>query len=130
MRLFLDTHFALWAVNDPERLPHAVRRSIEDADEVVVSVVVVWEIAIKHALRRKTHDAIVISGDEARGRFVEAGFTLLPVTAEHAAAVEDLPPLSGDPFDRMLVAQATIDGMRLMTRDARLKPYGAMVLVV
>ncbi len=129
MRLLLDTHIALWAIDNPARLVAPALRTIEQADEVAVSVVSVWEIAIKHALRRGRHDDILISGHEALLRFAEAGFTLLPVTAVHAAAIDDLPSLHGDPFDRMLVAQALTEPMRLLTADRRLEAYGAPVLL-
>ncbi len=129
MRLLLDTHIALRAIDNPARLVTLALRTIEQADEVAVSVVSVWEIAIKHALRRGRHDDILISGHEALLRFAEAGFTLLPVTAVHAAAIDDLPSLHGDPFDRMLVAQALTEPMRLLTADRRLEAYGAPVLL-
>ncbi len=95
--------------------------------EPVVSVVSLWEIAIKFALGPKRRDPMPRSSSQAHELFVGAGYTILPITAEHAAAVDDLPRLHGDPFDRMLVAQALCEPMRLLTRDARLKDYGALV---
>ncbi|MDX5985866.1 type II toxin-antitoxin system VapC family toxin [Sphingomonas echinoides] len=130
MRLLLDTHIALWAIGDPARLAPSAVRAIEQADDVAVSAVAIWEIAIKHALRRDRQDDILISGREARLRFVEAGFSLLPITAAHAEAVDDLPPLHADPFDRMLVAQARTEPMHLMTHDARLADYPVLTIVV
>lgn len=131
MRLLLDTHVALWWIKYDPRLREAERRLIEDGGNfVAVSVVTVWEIAIKFARPNGRPDDMPLSGTEAIAEFVRAGLDLLPVDARHAAAVDDLPPLHGDPFDRMLVAQATIDGLRLMTHDRRLKRYGAMVLAV
>jgi PIN domain nuclease of toxin-antitoxin system len=128
VRLLLDTHIALWAIGDPARLSAPALRQIEAADEVNVSVVAIWEIAIKHALRRGRHDDIVISGGEARDRFTEAGFALLPIMPAHAAALDTLPALHGDPFDRMLVAQALTEPMHLMTRDAQLADYGVLIV--
>jgi PIN domain nuclease of toxin-antitoxin system len=128
MRLLLDTHMALWAIDDPALLSASALRAIEQADDVVVSVVSIWEIAVKHALRRGRHDDIVISGREAQLRFIEAEFTILPVSAVHAGAIDDLPSLHGDPFDRMLIAQALTEPMRLLTSDHKLAAYGTIVL--
>ena len=130
MRLLLDTHIALWAVTADAKLSREARRLIDGADEATVSVVAIWEISIKHALTAKRRDHMVLSGREARVQFLDAGFTVLPITAQHAAAVDDLPPHHGDPFDRMLVAQATCESMRLLTADKDLAAYGAMVLLV
>lgn len=130
MRLLLDTHLALWSVNDPDRLAPEERRLIEASERVIVSAASIWEIAIKHAKPKGRSDDMPLSAHEALDDFVRAGFTILPITAAHAAAIDDLPPLHGDPFDRILVAQALTEPMRLLTRDARLKLYGSMVLVV
>ncbi|MGI9168862.1 MAG: type II toxin-antitoxin system VapC family toxin [Caulobacteraceae bacterium] len=124
MRLLLDTHVALWAIAKRLRLPVAVRDMIGDpANDVVVSAVSVWEIAIKHALARGRPSDMPISGADALAYFLEAGFELLDVSADHAAAVERLPPLHGDPFDRLLVAQALSEPLRLVTHDARLAAH-------
>lgn len=130
MRFLLDTHIALWAVTEDARLSRNARRLIGDAQDPVVSAVAIWEIAIKHALRGKRREQMVVSGRDATKEFLDAGFTILPVTAEHAAAVEDLPPHHGDPFDRMLVAQATCESLRLLTADGQLLAYGAAVVMV
>lgn len=88
MRLLLDTHIALWAIVDSPRLPDQARQLIlAPENEVVVSAASVWEIAIKHGLAKK----MPVSGAEAKSWFVQAGYTLMPVTAEHAALVEELP---------------------------------------
>lgn len=130
MTLLLDTHIALWAIDDPALLGEAAVARIEAAEAVHVSVVSICEIAIKHALRRGRHDDIGMTGGQANNRFLEAGFLLLPVTAAHAVAVVTLPPLHGDPFDRMLVAQALSEPMHLLTRDARLMDYGTLIVQV
>lgn len=129
MKLLIDTHIALWSVLGNDRLSREADRLMHDASAVYVSVVTIWEIAIKHALRRKRHDAIVVSGGQATRLFDQAGFAILPITAAHAAAIDDLPPLHGDPFDRMLMAQALSEPMRLLTHDARLKAYSELVTV-
>lgn len=122
MRVLLDTHVALWAVTDSPKLGSKSRGLLADPGTMpVVSVVSIWEIAIKYALGRKARDSVTIPGRRSRELFEQAGCDILPVTARHAAAVDDLPLLHGDPFDRMLVAQALCEPMRLLTRDARLK---------
>jgi len=130
LRLLLDTHIALWVVTADAKLPREARRLIDGADEAAVSVVAIWEVSIKHALTARRRDHMVLSGREARAQFLDAGFTFLPVTAEHAAAMDDLAPHHRDPFDRMLVAQATCESIRLLTADKRLAAYGAMVVTV
>lgn len=128
MRLLLDTHIALWAIADDPRLSDLARSLIDDPENtVMVSAATVWEISIKHALARSN---MPISGEEALGYFRSAEFGLLDITPIHAAAVETLPPLHGDPFDRILVAQAMTEPLRLLTRDAQVAAYGGMVLIV
>lgn len=128
MRLLLDTHIALWAVTDSPRLPRAARDLItEPENQVWVSAATVWEIAIKHTLRR---EAMPISGPEARHWFSVSGYRDLSISSEHAAAVEALPPIHGDPFDRLLIAQAQTEPLRLLTSDPALKPYSELVLLV
>ena len=128
MRLLLDTHISLWALVDSPRLPAQARLLILAPDnEVVVSAASVWEIAIKHGLAKKN---LPVSGAEARSWFMRAGYTLLPVTAEHAALVEELPPHHADPFDRILVAQALAEPLRLVTHDPTVARYSDTVLLV
>ena len=131
MRLLLDTHIALWAILGDGRLPKLAKGLIEDFDnDVFVSAASVWEITVKHALARGRPNDMPISAPEALTYFRRAGYGLLAVNAEHAAAVSDLPQHHSDPFDRVLVAQAQIEPLRLITRDARLAGYGSMVQVV
>lgn len=128
MRLLLDTHIAVWALTDDRRLSTEARRLLLDEEsELFVSAASVWEIAIKHALGRRR---MPISGAEALGHFRDAGYAILAVRGEHAAAVERLPALHSDPFDRLLVAQAQTEPLRLITHDAMLAGYGAAVLLV
>lgn len=131
MKLLLDTQIALWAIQGHGSLGRRATELIADpVNGIWVSAVSIWEIAIKHPLQRGSPNDMPIPGREARALFEEAGYHLLPVSAEHAAAVDDLPPIHADPFDRMLVAQALTEPMRLLTRDARLGEYGALVTVV
>ena len=126
----LDTHVALWAIAKRLRLPTEIRDLIDDpANDVVVSAVTVWEIAIKHALARGRADDITVSGVQALGHFRGAGYGLLNVSAEHGAAAERLPPLHGDPFDRLLMAQALSEPLRLVTHDAKLAAYSDTVIL-
>ena len=128
MRLLLDTHIALWAITDSPKLPKQVRELISmPATEVYVSAASVWEIGIKHSLGRSN---MPVSGAEASRYFTESGYILLPVTAEHAAATETLPPIHADPFDRMLVAQALTEPLRLVTHDATVARYSDSIMLV
>jgi PIN domain nuclease of toxin-antitoxin system len=131
VRLLLDTHIALWAIVNDARLPAKARRLIADAENtVIVSAVSVWEIAIKHALPRGTRNDIPISGTEALKYFTAAGYEMLAITAAHAAAVDGLPTPHGDPFDRLLVAQAITEPLRLLTHDKRVAEFGDTIILV
>lgn len=128
MRLLLDTHIALWAITDSPKLPAQARELIASPEnEIYVSAASVWEIAIKHSLGRHT---IPISGEEARRYFTEAGYLSLPITDQHAAAVETLPPIHADPFDRMLVAQALAEPLKLVTHDAMVARYSDNIVLI
>jgi len=123
LRLLLDTHTALWAVDTKGLLaPHIVEALTDVRNDVFVSAATIWEIAIKSALRRHT-GKVPVSSVEALLKFREAGFHLLDVTPEHAVAVEGLPLLHADPFDRLLVAQALREPMRLVSRDRQILMY-------
>lgn len=128
MNLLLDTHIALWAIVDDRRLPREAAAWIADgANSIWVSAASVWEIAIKRMLAKKS---MPISGRQALGYFREAGYRLLEIRPEHAAAIEDLPTIHADPFDRMLVAQAEVEPLKLVTSDALLARYGRSVIAV
>jgi PIN domain nuclease of toxin-antitoxin system len=120
-RILVDTHLLLWAVSEPKKLPTQARRRIEEA-EVFVSAASIWEVSIKTALGKLAADPT-----ELLAELEPAGFRLLPVTGEHAAAVALLPPLHSDPFDRMLVAQAKTEPLILLTNDSVLGGYGDFV---
>jgi len=128
VRLILDTHLLLSAAAAPERLPAAAAEMIEDPGNVLVfSAASLWEVAIKAGLGRAdfTADAGVL-----RRGLIENGYEELPVSAMHACAVAALPALHRDPFDRMLVAQALIEGLTLLTADEALRGYPGAVRVV
>ena len=124
MRLLLDTHLLLWALSAPSKLPARARTLVAKGD-VYVSAASVWEISIKSALGKLTADP-----REVLAALGPAGFIELPISGEHAARVLDLPPIHRDPFDRLLVAQALAEPMRLLTNDVVLAGYGDIVTVV
>ena len=123
MRLLLDSHVFLWWLQDSRRLSREARRVIESpTSDVMVSAASVWEIAIKVAIGKlKWSDAPGLDIDTS---IVACGFTELPVTARHAAAVRRLPAHHGDPFDRLLVSQALADDLRIVTADQVFGRYG------
>jgi PIN domain nuclease of toxin-antitoxin system len=128
MRALLDTQVALWALTGSARLSQeACDLILEPSNDIYFSAASIWEIAIKHRLAR--HD-MPVSGDEAAKLCRRAGYIELPITSIHAAATEALPFHHADPFDRILVAQAKSEPMRLVTHDHILPQYGDTVLLV
>jgi PIN domain nuclease of toxin-antitoxin system len=125
MRLLLDTHIFLWAVAGSPLLKPAARRLIESADEVYVSAASIWEVAIKARLGKINADAQKLA-DAVEG----SGFVELPVSAAHAAGVARLDLHHNDPFDRILLAQALAEPLRLVTADEMLAKYSELVLLV
>jgi PIN domain nuclease of toxin-antitoxin system len=125
MRLLLDTHVFLWAVTDSPKLSPQARQALHDADAVHVSAASIWEAAIKARLGKLDADPAELAGAIAGSGFVE-----LPVRASHAAAVARLPAHHADPFDRLLVAQALTEPLKLLTADAVLARYSELVVLV
>jgi PIN domain nuclease of toxin-antitoxin system len=123
--LLLDTHVAIWALRTPGLLGANARQLLADeANEIIISVVTIWEIAIKRSLGKRPGRPPFSSADAIR-HFDAAGFEMMSVGPAHAAAVEHLPPIHGDPFDRLLVAQALSEPLRLMSSDHQVLAYGA-----
>ncbi|MGD9194361.1 MAG: type II toxin-antitoxin system VapC family toxin [Desulfobacterales bacterium] len=121
-KLLLDTHvFLWWRANDP-LLHEAAISAIANADVVFVSAATAWEAAIKASLGRLDLPGTVESGVEG------SGFEKLQISFSHAEAAAALPPHHGDPFDRMLVAQAVSEGLTLITHDRRLEAYEVSIL--
>jgi PIN domain nuclease of toxin-antitoxin system len=121
VKLLLDTHVLLWVAGQQRKLPAAARRLVASArNDLYFSSASLWEIAIKRALGRPDFSAD--PGVLRRG-LLENGYAELAVTGEHAVAVGVLPTLHKDPFDRMLVAQAAVEGMTLVTADAQVAKY-------
>lgn len=121
MKLLLDTHLLLWAAGSPEQLPAAARPLLEDPlNELLFSAASLWEIAIKRGLGRSDFqvDARVL-----RRGLLDNGYLELAITSEHAVFIDSLPLLHKDPFDRILVAQATVEGITLLTVDALVAQY-------
>ena len=125
MKFLLDTHLILWAAGQPDRLPVAALREIENPEnELLFSPVSLWEVAIKRGLGR---DDFQVDPRLLRRGLLDNGYRELPMTSEHAVAVDGLPPIHKDPFDRLLVAQSLVEGVTLLTVDERLADYPAPV---
>jgi PIN domain nuclease of toxin-antitoxin system len=125
MRLLLDTHVLLWVMADDSSLSPEVRATIGKAEVVYASAVSIWEVSIKASLGKLKIDQV-----RFMERLQEAGFEPLNITWEHAAAVRHLPDIHRDPFDRMLIAQAVSEPLRLMTADKVLAQYSELVIPV
>lgn len=124
----LDTQLLVWAAYDEARVPPRVAKILESRDErLVFSLASIWEVAIKASLKRP--DFTARPEDLHRG-LLEQGFAELPIQPAHISRVVDLPWVHRDPFDRMLVAQAAVEGLTLLTVDAQLKRYGRFVRAV
>jgi PIN domain nuclease of toxin-antitoxin system len=121
MKLLLDTHILLWAAGQPDRLPSGVREMLENPqNELVFSVASLWEIVIKRGLGRSDFQ---VDARLLRRGLLENGYRELEISGEHAVAVEGLPPIHKDPFDRILVAQSMVEGILLLTADPLVAQY-------
>ena len=128
MRLLLDTQIALWGLTNDRRLATNARQLIlQPENEISISAASLWEIAIKHSLGRGD---MPVSGRRAYELFLAAGYQILPIRPEHTLAVEMLPAIHNDPFDRMLVAQALSEPMRLLTHDRTVAEYSDGIIFV
>ena len=125
MKFLLDTHLLLWAAGNPDRLPAAARRLLDDLqNELIFSSASLWEVAIKHGLGRGDFrvDARLL-----RRGLLDNGYGELPITSEHAVARDGLPAIHKNPFDRILVAQSMVEGITLLTADPLVAQYPAPV---
>lgn len=128
MRFLLDTHLILWAAGDFERLPREARMLMQDGgNDLIFSVASLWEIVIKSGLRRSD---FIVDPAELRQALLDNDFEELPVLAEHALALEALPLLHKNPFDRLLLAQAVVEGLVLLTADKTLAGYAGPVRAI
>ncbi|MBZ9848590.1 type II toxin-antitoxin system VapC family toxin [Mesorhizobium sp. CA14] len=115
MKLLLDTHLLLWAAGEPDQLPLPALAEMEDpSNELLFSAVSLWEVAIKRGLGRA---GFTVDPRLLRRGLLDNGYQELPITSEHAVAIDGLPPIHKDPFDRILVAQAIVEGVTLLTVD-------------
>jgi PIN domain nuclease of toxin-antitoxin system len=128
LNLLLDTHVALWAIADSPKLTLAAREQIESPKTTVwISTATLWEIAIKHSLGRGD---MPVSVREAMGYFQAAGYRFLAIEPEHTLALETLPHHHHDPFDRILIAQALTEPLRLMTHDEMVSRYSDTIIQI
>ena len=126
MKLLLDTHILLWAAGDPDRLSPATRSILlDEANSLFFSSASIWEVVIKRGLKREDFR---VNPHRLRKLLVANGYTELPLTSEHALAIDLLPPLHKDPFDRVLIAQARTEGMQLLTADSQVVAYGEGIM--
>lgn len=117
----LDTHVLLWAASEPQRLPKATRALLDSsAADLMFSTASLWEVAIKRGLGRADFR---VEPRRLRIGLLDNDYQELPIRGDHALAVDLLPPLHGDPFDRMLLAQAHVEGATLLTADRLLAQY-------
>jgi PIN domain nuclease of toxin-antitoxin system len=122
MALLLDTHVVLWWLVDAPGLSADVKETLDHEPDVYLSAATVWEIAIKHALGK------LAGPDDLPEQVRDSGFRALPVADRHAIVAGRLPPHHRDPFDRMLVAQAQVEGLTLVTRDPDIQKYDVPLL--
>jgi PIN domain nuclease of toxin-antitoxin system len=128
MKFLLDTHLLLWAAGNPDRLPAAARGLLDDLqNELIFSSASLWEVAIKRGLGRADFrvDARLL-----RRGLLDYGYGELPITSEHAVALDSLPSIHKDPFDRILIAQSMVEGITLLTADPLVAQYPAPIRMV
>ncbi|MEC5218887.1 PIN domain nuclease of toxin-antitoxin system [Actimicrobium sp. GrIS 1.19] len=127
MKLLLDTHLLIWAADGSDSLPPGARQLMADPhNELLFSVASIWEIAIKRGLDRPDFQ---VDARLLRRGLLDNGYHELPILSEHVVAIDALPPIHKDPFDRLLIAQARVEGITLVTNDATVAQYrGAITL--
>jgi PIN domain nuclease of toxin-antitoxin system len=125
VKLLLDTHLLLWAAGQPELLSQEAQDLVDDpTNDLLFSAANLWEVTIKHALGR---DDFRANPRLLRRGLLDNGYGELAITSEHAIAVELLPPIHKDPFDRILIAQAAVEGITLLTSDPLVARYSGLV---
>jgi PIN domain nuclease of toxin-antitoxin system len=128
MKLLLDTHLLLWTAGTPERLSAEARTLIESSDnELFFSAASLWEIAIKRGLGRTDFQ---VDTRLLRRGLLDNGYSELPIGSEHAVEIESLPQIHKDPFDRMLIAQAMVEGVLMLTSDSLVAQYSGPIRLV
>lgn len=128
MKLLLDTHLLLWAAGEPKRLSKQARTLIDNPDnELLFSAASLWEVVIKRGLGREDFK---VDARLLRRGLLDNGYSELPIISDHVVATESLPPIHKDPFDRVLVAQATVEGVMLLTIDSLVAQYPGPIKAV
>ena len=128
MKLLLDTHLLLWAAGQPNRLSSSALKLIDvPANELLFSAASIWEVAIKRGLGRSDFQA---DPRLLRRGLLDNGYTELPILSDHVVAIDSLPLIHKDPFDRLLVAQATVEGITLLTADSAVAQYPGPIRMV
>src|SRR5258707_1548777 len=128
MKLLLDTHLLLWAAGEPQRLSKQARTLIDNPEnEPLFSAASLWEVAIKRGLGREDFK---VDARLLRRGLLDNGYGELPIVSDHVVATESLPPIHKDPFDRVLVAQATVEGITLLTIDSLVSQYPGPIRMV
>ncbi len=128
MKLLLDTHLLLWAAGEPQRLSKRARTLIDNPDnELLFSAASLWEVAIKRGLGREDFK---VDARLLRRGLLDNGYSELPIISDHVVATESLPLIHKDPFDRILVAQATVEGVTLLTIDSLVSQYPGPIRTV
>jgi PIN domain nuclease of toxin-antitoxin system len=125
MKLLLDTHIFIWAIDDDPKLSDAAWSTIETADDVYVSSASLLEATIKYQLGK-----LSVEPERLAAAVSASGFLELPITIRHAVAVSRLPALHRDPFDRLLLAQTISEPLHLLTADSQLLPYSSLVHLI
>ncbi len=128
MKLLLDTHLLLWAAGEPQRLSKQARTLIDNPDnELLFSAASLWEVAIKRGLGREDFK---VDARLLRRGLLDNGYSELPIISDHVVATESLPLIHKDPVDRILVAQATVEGVTLLTIDSLVSQYPGPIRTV
>jgi PIN domain nuclease of toxin-antitoxin system len=124
MSLLLDTHVVLWWLTDDPTLSAAIKERLDHEPDVYISPATIWEVAIKQSLGKLEKPT------DLPERIRDSGFRHLTITAEHGIVAGRLPLIHRDPFDRMLIAQAKVEHLTLVTRDAHIQKYDVSVLAI
>jgi len=128
VKLLLDTQLLLWTAGQPERLSREARALIERPEnELCFSAASIWEVVIRQGLGRED---LRVNARLLRRGLLDNGFSELPVGSEHAVALDGLPPIHKDPFDRILIAQALVEGITLLTSDSVVARYPGPIRAV
>jgi PIN domain nuclease of toxin-antitoxin system len=128
VKYLLDTHLLLWAAGQPERLSTGARSMLENpSNQLLFSAASLWEVSIKNGLGR---DDFSVNPRLLRRGLLDNGYVELPITSEHTVSLDNLPSIHKDPFDRLLIVQAMVEGVTLLTSDALVARYSGSIILV